>query len=612
MAITKILNIQEADNGNPAAHLKNAVEYIQNPDKTEKCVLVGGINCLPDSAYEQMIDTKNTFHKTNKRQGYHVIISFPPEENVTADQAMEVIENFANEVLGDDYEAVYAVHTDKEHMHAHLIWNSVSLVTGQKYNSPKGNWKNKLQPITNKYCEKLGLTICPAEYSKNPVNMTRDEWQKEQDFKEFILRDAKFCALSAGSVEHFEFLMKRLGYEFQSGAYMRVRIPGRKIYHRLDKMDEMFEEGKLKYYVGMPWSANPYFYSQKPSRLYHNGMTAYQKKYYTKMYRMRVIEHKRFDYSSARYAEELRKFHRLQDEYLLLVNNDIRDLYGLVSYMEGRKQDIERIDDRQHEIYKENQSRKRKIVTPEDMREYQMWHLSIEPELAKLKEQKKKVKQDYKLANDVLQEKTYSVQVPGIEEEVVTDVNEVVMPEYEKSDYNEPEILQETPQEEVAEKRAEREIPATFEEYHSLPIESRLHLQGIPADINAADIFRIVKENFDKTRYAADFDELYEETVAIQKCLKAQQYSGSVDEIVRKLQKYGSYDRVPLSVKVDVFSFGFNNVSENLDIYMKVLKQLGVRMAQSEMFEDYQAIYEENVKRQEREEDKRWNKDKIR
>jgi hypothetical protein len=79
--------------------------------------------------------------------------------------------------------------------------------------------------------------------------MTRDEWQKEQDFKEFILRDAKFCALSAGSVEHFEFLMKRLGYEFQSGAYMRVRIPGRKIYHRLDKMDEMFEEGKLKYYV---------------------------------------------------------------------------------------------------------------------------------------------------------------------------------------------------------------------------------------------------------------------------------------------------------------------------------------------------------------------------
>ena len=61
MAITKILNIQESDGRNPASHLKNALEYIQNPDKTEECVLVGGINCLPDTAFEQMEETKNIF-----------------------------------------------------------------------------------------------------------------------------------------------------------------------------------------------------------------------------------------------------------------------------------------------------------------------------------------------------------------------------------------------------------------------------------------------------------------------------------------------------------------------------------------------------------------------
>ena len=69
MAITKILNIQESDGRNPASHLKNALEYIQNPDKTEECVLVGSINCLPDTAFEQMEETKNIFHKTGKRQG---------------------------------------------------------------------------------------------------------------------------------------------------------------------------------------------------------------------------------------------------------------------------------------------------------------------------------------------------------------------------------------------------------------------------------------------------------------------------------------------------------------------------------------------------------------
>lgn len=54
---------------------------------------------------------------------------------------MYVLEHFAKNVLGDDYEAVYAVHTDREHMHGHLIWNSVSMTTGKKYNSPKSNWK---------------------------------------------------------------------------------------------------------------------------------------------------------------------------------------------------------------------------------------------------------------------------------------------------------------------------------------------------------------------------------------------------------------------------------------------------------------------------------------
>ena len=247
MAITKILNIQESEGRNPASHLKNALEYIQNPDKTEECVLVGSINCLPDTAFEQMEETKNIFHKTGKRQGYHVIISFSPEEKVTAEQAMYVLEHFAKDVLGDDYEAVYAVHTDREHMHGHLIWNSVSMTTGKKYNSPKSNWKNHLQPITNKYCDELGLAIIPEEYSRNPKNISRDKWEKEMSMKEIILRDAKMCAYAAGNVEHFKYLMKSLGYIFKKDAWMEVQAPGFRHYHKLAKLDEMFSEDMLRH-----------------------------------------------------------------------------------------------------------------------------------------------------------------------------------------------------------------------------------------------------------------------------------------------------------------------------------------------------------------------------
>lgn len=274
MAITKILNIMESEGRNPASHLKNALEYIQNPDKTEECVLVGGINCLPDTAFEQMEETKNIFHKTGKRQGYHVIISFSPEEKVTAEQAMYVLEHFAKDVLSDDYEAVYAVHTDREHMHGHLIWNSVSMTTGKKYNSPKSNWKNHLQPITNKYCDELGLSIMPAEYSKNPKNIRRDKWEKEMSMKEIILRDAKMCAYAAGNVEHFKYLMKRLGYVFKKDAWMEVQAPGFRYYHKLAKLDEMFSEETLRHHVDMPWMAKPYFYyDQFKTGLEASGVT---------------------------------------------------------------------------------------------------------------------------------------------------------------------------------------------------------------------------------------------------------------------------------------------------------------------------------------------------
>lgn len=68
-----------------------------------------------------------------------------------------------------------------------------------------------MQPITNKYCDELGLAIVPAEYSRNPKNISRDQWEKEMSMKDIILRDAKMCAYAAGNVEHFRYLMRSLG-----------------------------------------------------------------------------------------------------------------------------------------------------------------------------------------------------------------------------------------------------------------------------------------------------------------------------------------------------------------------------------------------------------------
>lgn len=281
MAITKIQCLNEAHTGNPAAHLKNALSYIQNPEKTEENVLVGSINCLLDTAFEQMMDTKVTFGKTDKRQGYHIIISFAPGE-ATEEQALDIVARFAQEYLKDKYEAVYAVHNDKKHMHGHIVFNSVSFETGMKHECKKGEWKHRMQPITNRLCKEYGLSIVPAEYVKEPKNLSRKEWEREQCYRKMILADAEFCQSQAGSFEHFVFLMKRIGYQFEYGKYLSVKVPGGKWYHELDKLDERFSEEKFRFYLDMPFT-RPVFVVGNTVAIHKRGITDFQMKYYRRI-----------------------------------------------------------------------------------------------------------------------------------------------------------------------------------------------------------------------------------------------------------------------------------------------------------------------------------------
>ena len=605
MAITKILNIKESEGRNPASHLKNALEYIQNPDKTEECVLVGGINCLPDTAFEQMEETKNIFHKTGKRQGYHVIISFSPEEKVTAEQAMYVMEHFAKDVLGDDYEAVYAVHTDREHMHGHLIWNSVSMTTGKKYNSPKSNWKNHLQPITNKYCDELGLAIMPAEYSRNPKNISRDKWEKEMSMKEIILRDAKMCAYAAGNVEHFKYLMKRLGYVFKKDVWMAVQAPGFRYYHKLAKLDEMFSEDMLRHHVDMPWLAKPYFYSSDIRGLHRAKLSPFQKKFYAKLYRLRIVEQKRFVVGGAKYTEDLKRFHQLQDEYLLLVNNDIKSVVELVDFISQQEEKIQQIENRQQEIYRESSNRKRKIKTDEQQyQEYQIWHVEVQEELDELKQEKRELKRQLQLADSIVKEDLYTayyavseneeivadrdVEIPGMEDEAVFEKDVAVEP-----DTNVVVMYPDNIQNEIGRQKEQADSARKQ--------QTDLDSIGIPEIHNSSDVnvARVGESMTDVT----DKSEIVE--------LKEKEPVDKADWIVRRISELGGYENVSDSVKTDIFGFDIADVSGSIRLFSDVMKRLGIKLDGDELYEEFQKIYDESVGRdtgKEKAEDKMWNR----
>lgn len=603
MAITKILNIQESDGRNPASHLKNALEYIQNPDKTEECVLVGGINCLPDTAFEQMEETKNIFHKTGKRQEYHVIISFSPEEKVTAEQAMYVLEHFAKDVLSDDYEAVYAVHTDREHMHGHLIWNSVSMTTGKKYNSPKSNWKNHLQPITNKYCDELGLPIMPAEYSKNPKNISRDKWEKEMSMKEIILRDAKMCAYAAGNVEHFKYLMKRLGYVFKKDAWMEVRAPGFRYYHKLAKLDEMFSEDMLRHHVDMPWMAKPYFYSSDIRGLHRAKLSPFQKKFYAKLYRLRIVEQKRFVVGGAKYAEDLKRFHRLQDEYLLLVNNDIKSVVELVDFIGEQEEKIQQIEDRQKEIYRESSSRKRKINTEAQYREYQIWHVEVQEEL---KQEKREIKRQLQLADGIIKEDLYTAYYAVSEKEEIVADREIEIPGMEEK----------TAIEEVA--AVVVEADANIEVMNPDNIKNEIGIQKEQTDSarkQQTDLGGIGKSEIHNSsdvnvaRVGESITDVTDKSEIVE--LKEKERVDEAGWIVRRISELGGYENVSDSVKADIFGFDIADVSGSIRLFSDVMKRLEIKLDEDELYEEFQRIYDKAVSRdvdKEKAEDKMWNR----
>ena len=122
MAITKIL----ARKG----RLDVGINYVLNGDKTEERVLTAHLNCDPGRECREMLDTKRAYGKEDGVMYYHIIQSFKPGE-ITPELALEIAKEFAQEHLAG-YETVIGVHVDKEHIHAHLVFNSVNADTGEK------------------------------------------------------------------------------------------------------------------------------------------------------------------------------------------------------------------------------------------------------------------------------------------------------------------------------------------------------------------------------------------------------------------------------------------------------------------------------------------------
>ena len=155
--------------------LVSSLHYDADKDKTnlesEQRLLVDGINCDPDIAAQQMIDTKEMYGKTGGIVAYHAYISFKPGE-VTPEIAHEIGKRLAKEMWGDRFEVVIATHLNKEHLHNHFVINSVSFADGLKYYDNTANY-NLIKKISDRLCEEYNLSVIrnPKGKGKHYANL---------------------------------------------------------------------------------------------------------------------------------------------------------------------------------------------------------------------------------------------------------------------------------------------------------------------------------------------------------------------------------------------------------------------------------------------------------
>ena len=347
MAISKILNMKDCGGHFHGKHLKRSLDYVMNPEKTQDGRLIGAINCQVDSAFEQMKATKRKFGKVDKRQGYHIILSFK-EDEVNPDTAFEITRRFVEEYLGKSYEAVYVVHDNTAHVHSHIVFNSVSFVDGKKYRYEKGDWAKYIQPITNKLCQEYGLSIIDVDDgSKEKEHESYKDWSEYREgsfvWADMIKRDLDSCILQAGNYEQFLELLSDKGYEVKQGKYLAVKPQGMTRFRRCKTLGDMYsdeaireriEKEDISFYREQQKEVQPVLCKCKVRRYRRAKMSGLQKRYYAKLYRIGKLKKK--PYSQVwKYRDDIRKMHKLQEQYLFLVRHKIESVEELVSVLDN-------------------------------------------------------------------------------------------------------------------------------------------------------------------------------------------------------------------------------------------------------------------------------------
>ena len=298
-AVKYVMNIEKTT----AVSLQDALDYAANRDKTEQSCFESSDACTLETAFSDMRQTKERWHKTGGVQGYHLVQSFAAGE-VSPELAHQIAKELADRVLGGRYEYVIGTHLNTGHIHSHIVWNSVSCVDGKKYRSNYKSYVTEIRAVSDELCRKYKLSVIDTENS-NHVAKPYAEWLAEKNnqptWRTAIRQDVDEAIRQSLTWRQFLTVLDRKGYEVRMRRkYPVLRPPGKERFVRFKTLGKRYTPEAIQTRILYPQSYHPYVENPptiQHGRLHsgkkpHRKLTGLRALYYRYLYELGALPHK--------------------------------------------------------------------------------------------------------------------------------------------------------------------------------------------------------------------------------------------------------------------------------------------------------------------------------
>ena len=371
MAYTSVIPVRRLDRAvkyvmnkekTTAVSLQDALDYAANRDKTEQSCFESSYACTLETAFADMRQTKEQWHKLGGVQGYHLVQSFAAGE-VSPELAHQIAKELADRVLGRRYEYVIGTHLNTGHIHSHIVWNSVSRIDGKKYHSNGKSYVTEIRAISDELCRKYKLSVIDTENS-NHVAKPYAEWLAEKNgqptWRTAIRQDVDEAIQQSLTWRQFLTVLDRKGYEVRMGRkYPVLRPPGKERFVRFKTLGKRYTPEAIQTRILYPRSYRPYVENPrtiKHGRL-HSGkkprrkLTGLRALYYRYLYELGALPRKPRRPSYAVRQDAYKLDQRIQQMEFLSKHN-IDTLAQLETYRQALQTEIGQLQTKRKQLPK--------------------------------------------------------------------------------------------------------------------------------------------------------------------------------------------------------------------------------------------------------------------